>query len=57
MGRRYGVRMKKRTPRALKSKTVGLAPLDFETALRAAMQTGKAPPMPKRKKAKPKGTK
>lgn len=37
-------------------KPITLAPLDFETALRAAMATGKAPPM-KPKKAKRKAKK
>jgi hypothetical protein len=34
---------------------ISLAPLPFEAAIRAALATGKAPPLPK--KAKPKGKK
>jgi hypothetical protein len=38
--------------------TVSLASLTFEEAIRAALSTGKAPPLPKRgSKAKPKGKK
>lgn len=40
-----------------KKATISLAPLGFEEAVRAAMQTGKAPQAPKKAKAKPKGGK
>jgi len=46
--------MKKRKTARHKSDfpPISLAPLDFETAIRAALQTGKAPPAPRPKKAK-----
>ena len=47
---------RKRTPSPKDTASLSLAGLDFETALRAAMQTGKPPPA-KAKKAKRKAKK
>jgi hypothetical protein len=41
-------RKKKKSP----EEAVTLAPLDFESAVRAALATGKAPPPPKKPKGK-----
>ncbi len=44
---------KKRPKKRTDSNAISLNPLDFETAIRAAMATGK-PPTPKRQKGKQK---
>jgi hypothetical protein len=46
--------MSSKKTKKTKGETVSLAPLDFESAIRATLATGKAPPAPKRR---PKGKK
>lgn len=56
--KRKGTQSAQKNRKRTQGDDLSLSPLDFESAIRAAMATGKAPPAPKKKaKAKRKGGK